>query len=559
MLNLRDRKGNLKYSHLKNLEKGSDYLKPLQLGVPHLIDMAGYKLAVTLLDSNHCPGSVMFLFEGKGKSVLYTGDTRLEPWVLTGLKHERALYKYIFGPRKLDNIYFEMIFAKRNKAANLLPNDEGISRIIELVNKYPPDTMFHFSVTTTLGFEDVMLRLHSFFDTKVHVDKETYKLFADIADPQIFDRGPLFIPLQSKTGQVFDEDHACMTTELTRFRACSKRCGCNIYSQKGTVQVKISVTENHGSVEGRNKSIPSNTNFKSEAGIDSKGNSIKVFIVPKDQRPDPTAFDSAHFDYINSQYIQGKNHNQLLPCHVRFLFSRHSSYNEIRDLIASFGPRQVYPFDHGIGPHLRLRMSEVFGKYCTGTKFQFDEERQKYENPGAIKVNYLISSETSEGSTELQQIYLDESAQVAEHLSNPMKDYTDDILQFLQGGKDARLEKYPNPKSIASIKNEKACNSIVEHISPSTTSLKRKLDEEENSHLESKPEFSNNIERYDTKLYLNSFGSQYSSQKSGTVLQPQWRKMQRNNRKTVIKVDSSNTHTPQVGNVSRFVSFYESN
>lgn len=31
------------------------------------------EVTVTLMDSNHCPGSVMFLFEGTFGTILYTG------------------------------------------------------------------------------------------------------------------------------------------------------------------------------------------------------------------------------------------------------------------------------------------------------------------------------------------------------------------------------------------------------------------------------------------------------------------------------------------------------
>jgi Cft2 family RNA processing exonuclease len=51
--------------------------RPIPLQVPTEIElMPGTTIRVTLFDANHCPGAVMFLIEGGGKSVLYTGDIR---------------------------------------------------------------------------------------------------------------------------------------------------------------------------------------------------------------------------------------------------------------------------------------------------------------------------------------------------------------------------------------------------------------------------------------------------------------------------------------------------
>ncbi|XP_005530193.1 PREDICTED: 5' exonuclease Apollo [Pseudopodoces humilis] len=48
------------------------WIRPLEVGQSHVVD----EVTVTLIDSNHCPGSVMFLFEGTFGTILYTGDFR---------------------------------------------------------------------------------------------------------------------------------------------------------------------------------------------------------------------------------------------------------------------------------------------------------------------------------------------------------------------------------------------------------------------------------------------------------------------------------------------------
>lgn len=49
------------------------WIRPLEVGQSHVVD----EVTVTLIDSNHCPGSVMFLFEGTFGTILYTGTEQV--------------------------------------------------------------------------------------------------------------------------------------------------------------------------------------------------------------------------------------------------------------------------------------------------------------------------------------------------------------------------------------------------------------------------------------------------------------------------------------------------
>ncbi|XP_042656071.1 5' exonuclease Apollo [Tyto alba] len=79
----------------RRLQVPPRWIRPLEVGQSHVL---GEEVTVTLLDSNHCPGSVMFLFEGAFGTILYTGDFRYT----SAMQGEPVL-----SGRRIDRLYLD--------------------------------------------------------------------------------------------------------------------------------------------------------------------------------------------------------------------------------------------------------------------------------------------------------------------------------------------------------------------------------------------------------------------------------------------------------------------
>ncbi|KAK9037620.1 hypothetical protein V6N11_022524 [Hibiscus sabdariffa] len=77
----------------------------IETGESIVIDDPDGEFQVTAFDANHCPGAVMFLFEGSFGNILHTGDCRLTPECLQNLPE-----KYIGRKRKEPQCRFDYLF-----------------------------------------------------------------------------------------------------------------------------------------------------------------------------------------------------------------------------------------------------------------------------------------------------------------------------------------------------------------------------------------------------------------------------------------------------------------
>ncbi|XP_070709853.1 protein artemis [Pempheris klunzingeri] len=150
-----------------------EYIVPLELESPtqiSLVDEAsGEKedIVVTLLPAGHCPGSVMFLFEGSQGNVLYTGDFRLAAGDVSRMEHLHS------GSRVKDiqTIYIDSTFY--DPRFYQIPSRElclnGISKLVGNWISQSPYHIVWLNCKAAYGYEYLFTNLGEEFNTQIHV------------------------------------------------------------------------------------------------------------------------------------------------------------------------------------------------------------------------------------------------------------------------------------------------------------------------------------------------------------------------------------------------------
>uniref|UniRef100_UPI0037E8AF39 5' exonuclease Apollo n=1 Tax=Semicossyphus pulcher TaxID=241346 RepID=UPI0037E8AF39 len=159
------------------LQVKEQWIHPLELGEPYLLpldDISKEKLAVTLIDANHCPGAVMFLFEGYFGSILYTGDFRYTPSML----REPCLRTNT----TIDVLYLDNTNCDPNRT--LPSRQRATQQIKEIIRSHP-----HHDVVIglyTLGKESLLLELAMEFKTWIEVSFERLQTLKALELPDVF-------------------------------------------------------------------------------------------------------------------------------------------------------------------------------------------------------------------------------------------------------------------------------------------------------------------------------------------------------------------------------------
>lgn len=185
----------------------------------------------------------MFLIEGDGKAIIYTGDIRSERWWVDSLMRHPILIPYIALPgktpiKRLDCLYFDSTFVasgKEDSCVQFPSKAEGITEMLEKVAKYPKDTLFYFD-SWTFGYEDVWEALSAFLGEQIHVDDYRFGLFKALLN------GKDVIARETSRFMGFvcgnHVQKGCLTQQQTRLHSCEWGTGCDIFD-KGTSYISL--------------------------------------------------------------------------------------------------------------------------------------------------------------------------------------------------------------------------------------------------------------------------------------------------------------------------------
>ena len=131
-------------------------------------------MTVSAMDANHCPGSIMLLFEGYFGTILYTGDFRYtsDMFIDTPLSF----------PKCIDILYLDNTYC--SPQCDFPSRAEARKQIIQIIEDHPTDNVL--IGVRQLGKEDLLTDLAKHFSTYIVVDQNQYEKLEILEVPNVF-------------------------------------------------------------------------------------------------------------------------------------------------------------------------------------------------------------------------------------------------------------------------------------------------------------------------------------------------------------------------------------
>ncbi|KAF2273485.1 uncharacterized protein EI97DRAFT_383564 [Westerdykella ornata] len=396
--------------------------KPLPLDTPTIIELSpGNTIRVTLLDANHCVGAVMFLIEGNGKAVLYTGDIRAETWWVNSIVQNPVILPYTCGSRRLDCIYLDTTFATKSSPYREFPSKaDGIRELLEKVAKYPDDTIFYFH-SWTFGYENVWIALSAFLNAHIHLDRYRYgiyKALSSLKTKQLRESGHDIREAPALCGYM-NGNHfhpGCLTSDTNvRLHSCERGAGCPVVDHDTAAKVvhimpiitrtgdaeiaEIGAGGGQGDLDQKDEletadvgdvgklitlcaekiedqELLSKVLAVLQHSLNDKSGMIDLGQGLQKESESQQAQDNLPVQALVSVLSeQVTGHAEYRNETIRFPYSRHSSYSELCTLVDALKPKDVYPCtvdEDTWTPEVGMR--SLFGSYCSADIFRHDAE-----------------------------------------------------------------------------------------------------------------------------------------------------------------------------------------
>ncbi|KAJ3642857.1 hypothetical protein Zmor_025606 [Zophobas morio] len=144
------------------------------------ITLKNKTVCVTPIPAGHCPGSVMFLFEGD-KTVLYTGDYRINSSDISKLK---AFYDSLNNQKKVDAVYLDTTFFLK-EYEKFPSRAESLDEICNIINEWISKSEKHMIALNTpakYGYEYLFMEISKQVKMPIHVNDEIYEFYKRVPE-----------------------------------------------------------------------------------------------------------------------------------------------------------------------------------------------------------------------------------------------------------------------------------------------------------------------------------------------------------------------------------------
>ncbi|GAB2283145.1 hypothetical protein Dimus_017674 [Dionaea muscipula] len=140
----------------------------IEVGESIVLNDPDGSFTVTAFDANHCPGAVMFLFEGKFGNILHTGDCRLTLECLQKLPQKYLGRKGRNPKCRLDYVFLDCTFGE--VPLQFPSKHSALRQVINCIWRHPNAPVVYLTCDL-LGQEEILVKVSETFGSKIFVDK----------------------------------------------------------------------------------------------------------------------------------------------------------------------------------------------------------------------------------------------------------------------------------------------------------------------------------------------------------------------------------------------------